>query len=84
MGGDSTINPKVFTDCDSDIDSVDTNNQSAISGHEISVLIEDSVIRQMALGIASFDFAAGNDRHHILWLAIDVIEIANDAHKLGS
>ena len=82
MGGDSPINPEVFTDCDSDIDTMDANNQSAISGHEISVLIEDSVIRQMALGIASFDFTAGNDRHHILWLAIDVIEIADNAHDL--
>ena len=84
MGGNPAINPEVFTDCDSDIDSVDANNECAISSHEIPVLIEDSVIRQMALGIASFDFTAGNDRHHILRLAIDVIEIADDAHDLGS
>ena len=41
----STINPEVFTDCDTDINAVDANDKRGISCHEIAVLIEDSVIR---------------------------------------
>ena len=67
---------------------MDAHDQSLIPWCKISVFVKDSVVRQMALGIARFHRATRDNSNLVLWLSGAIscyylIEVSDDGNDAG-
>ena len=71
VGGRRTRDPHVLADSDSDLRAGDIDERDLAAGHEVALLVEDAVVRQVPLPRVCGHFAVGADRTCVVEVTVE-------------